>query len=250
MPLYVVATPIGNDEDLSPRAARLLSEADLWVVEEMKNGRRLAKRLGVFKEMIPLNEHNEAQNAQEALELLLSGKNLTLTTDAGTPGFADPGARLVELCHQNGVEVVAVPGPSSLSAALSLSGLPLSEFYYAGFLPRSAEERRVTIRRFAAFGVPVVLYDTPYRIKALVTDLMAELGPSRPVRVFFSLTQEDEETLVSTLSELDLYLGDSPKKREFVLVVEPSYKQRTTGGVKTKEAPHRPAKTRKSRVVR
>lgn len=246
MTLYVVATPIGNEQDLSLRAAEILKTADLWVVEELKNGRRLAKALGLFKEMIPLNEHNEKQNAAEALEELNQGKTLALVSDAGTPGFADPGAYLVELCLQECIPVVPVPGACSLSAALSVSGLKLSEFYYAGFLPREAEERRASIERFAAFGVPVVIYDTPYRIKALVADLLAQLGGSRKVRVFFQLTQEGEEVFAATLSELDLFLGDNPPKREFVLIIEPAADRRQ-GGVKLPRAPKKTPKKRKKR---
>lgn len=222
MPLYVIATPIGNPEDMTLRAQRLLKEATQWIVEEPKAARQLAKSLGVFKEMIPLNEHNEAEGAQELIELLTSGQTLALVSDCGTPGFADPGAKLVELCHQKGVQVIPVPGPSSLTAALSASGLPLKEFFYAGFLPRSREERRKAIRRWTPLKCPVVVYEAPYRLKALLEDLVAELHPDRTVRLFLALTQPEEKIFVGSLTELTVLVGKEPPKQEFVLVVDPA----------------------------
>jgi len=237
MPLYVVATPIGNPDDLSPRARQVLESADLWVVEEPKVGRRFAKSLGLQKEMMPLNEHNEAAEAAQVLQSLLEGQNLALISDCGTPLFADPGAKLVELCHQNGVQVIPVPGAASLTAALSVSGLLLTEFLFAGFLPRSSPERRAVITSWLPLKRAVVVMDTPYRIAALVQDLLQELGPVQGVRVFFSLTQPEEEIFVGNLAELTTFLGPEPPRREFVMILEaaPSKREPKPARVKTRK---------------
>jgi len=176
--------------------------------------------LGLVKEMWPLNEHNEAEAAQELLEPLMAGQSLALFSDCGTPLFADPGARLVELAHQNGIPVIPIPGPSSLTAALSISGLNLKEFLFAGFLPRSSDERRQVIKDWMPLTRAVVVMDTPYRIAQLTDDLLHELGPAQKIRIFFSLTQPGEEYFIGNLKDFRLFLGDKPPKREFVLVLE------------------------------
>jgi len=224
MPLYVIATPIGNPDDLTLRAAKLLQSSDLWIVEERKPARQLAKSLGVFKDMVQLNEHNEADEAAELIKSLKAGESLSLITDCGTPGFADPGAKLVALCHHHKVPVIPVPGASSLTAALSVSGLRLKEFFYAGFLPRNSEERRKSIRSWQSLKVPVVVYEAPYRIKPLVADLLEELPDDRGVRVFLALTQPEEKIFVGHLKGLDNWLGQAPPKLEFVMIVEPAPK--------------------------
>jgi len=222
MPLYVVATPIGNSDDLTLRAANILKASDLWLVEEMKPARQLAKSLGVIKEMVQLNEHNEAEQAADLIGALKAGESFALTSDCGTPGFADPGAKLVALCHHHKVPVIPVPGASSLTAALSVSGLRLKEFFYAGFLPRNTEERRKSIRSWQALKVPVVVYEAPYRIKPLIADLLAELPEDRGVRLFLSLTKPEEKIFIGHLKGLDNWLGETPPKLEFVLIVDPA----------------------------
>ncbi len=219
MPLFVVGLPIGNPQDITDRAKEVLSFADLIVAEEIKPTRRILKSLGLFKEVFLLNEHTEPKGAaEELMPLLAEGQNLALISDCGTPLFADPGAGLVELCHQKGYPVTPVPGASSLTAALSVSGLKLDSFYYAGFLPREREERQKAIAGFRDLACPVLLLEAPYRLGPLLRDLVAVLGGERRAQIFFALTKAGEEIAQGPLGELAK--KEMTEKREFVLLIK------------------------------
>jgi len=221
MPLYVVATPIGNWDDLSVRAARCLAGADLVVCEEAKPAKALLKHLQLFKELVCLNEHSEPTGlAQELVPLVQEGKSLVLISDCGTPLFADPGHSLVKACLDAGLPVIPLPGPSSLMTALSVSGLQFHEFYYAGFLPRKAEERKKALSRLAQFACPVALLEAPYRLQALLEDVKESL-PQRRLVLALALTQPDEAILRGTAGQLLKQLGTEKVKSEFVLILQP-----------------------------
>lgn len=221
MPLLVVAVPIGHPEDITLRAIEALKSADLILVEEAKVGRRLLSRLGIKgKEPIPLNEHNEAEEAPLILAELKRGKSVALISDAGTPLFADPGLHLVQACHAAKIPVSPIPGASSLTAALSVAGIRIDQFIYAGFLPRSAEERQKALKAHHPLGMPLVLYDTPYRLQALLEDVALIYGASQRIALMMALTQEEEEIFVGEVGQMLARLEEEKIKKEFVLILE------------------------------
>lgn len=220
MSLFIVSIPIGHPDDITLRAIETLKQVDFVVCEEIKIGRKLLKRLEIEKPLYNLNEHNETESSQEIIQLLLKNKNGAYFSDAGTPLFADPGTVLVNQCHQMGIRVIPIPGPSSLTASLSVAGVNIQQFFYAGFLPRVPEERRSSIRKLQQFNCPVVIYDTPYRLRALLDDLKLELPPSTTATLLLALTQPDEQIISGTLSEVVADVNANYKKREFVLIVD------------------------------
>ncbi len=216
--LYVVATPIGNYDDITLRALRVLREADAIICEEYRQGSTLLKKLDLpKKEMLLLNEHNEAEQAGEIVMLLVNGKKLALVSDCGTPVFADPGTRLVQLASEYQVRVVPVPGASSLMAAISVSPLPLNEFHFAGFLPQKNELRKSRLNALSRLGVPVILMDTPYRLGKLLAEVKQAFGQNRTVTLAMDLTLDTEKICHGTLSEVIRQVGE--RKSEFILIV-------------------------------
>lgn len=216
--LYIVATHIGNPRDITLRALEILQSCAAVVCEGMREGSTLLKAVGVTgKEIILLNEHNEAEKAPEVLLRLLNGDDLALISDAGTPVFADPGHYLVRLASQSGVHVTPVPGPSSLMAALSVLDFEIKQFVFAGFLSRDPDTRRQELARFKAQGMPVVLLDTPYRLSNLLQDVSRVFGKNASVTLAVDLTLPNEKILRGPVAELlNMQLG---KKSEFILIV-------------------------------
>lgn len=221
MSLSVVSVPIGHPKDITLRAIETLKEVDFLICEELREGRKLLRRLDIQKELVNINEHTEAGETDEIVRRLEKGERGALFSDCGTPLFADPGVRLVDRCHAAGIPVRPVPGASSLMSALSVAGVSLEQFYYAGFLPRGSQERRREIRRLLRFACAVVIYDTPYRLVALLEDLKIEMADRRSLILLLSLTKRDEEIRRGSPSEILERIGKRPKKREFVLIVEP-----------------------------
>ena len=221
MSLSVVSIPIGHPDDITLRAIKTLESADILICEEFKNGRKLMKQLQLDQELYCINEHNEATEVETIIQLLLKGKTAALFSDCGTPLFADPGTTLVKRCHEMGLRVTPVPGASSLMAALAIAGVPTKQFYYAGFLSRKSDVRRSEIRKFSTLDCAVVIYDTPYRLAALLKDLLTELPSARQVFLAISLTKPDEKLIYGSIKEVCLQLGDHPPKKEFVLILEP-----------------------------
>jgi len=220
--LYVVAISIGNQDDLTMRALDILRQVEAVICEEYREGARLLKSLGLDKPLHLLNEHSKPAEIKQLFEdlLILKDKAVALITDAGTPGFADPGAELVQLCHDYQVPVYPVPGASSLMAALMVSGLSAKRFVYYGFLSAKREERQQQIKDLAAWSKwDIVLLEAPYRLKALVDDLGSGLGRQRRIRLFYKLTQPQEHIFLGTLEELGRSLSRFPKG-EFVLILE------------------------------
>ena len=217
--LYLVATPIGNLGDLSPRAVDTLQAADFIAAEDTRVSLKLLNHFGVKKPLVSYHAHNCASAGQAILARLLAGESCALVTDAGTPAISDPGEDLVRLCAEHGVPVTAVPGCCAGISALALSGLPTGRFVFEGFLPAARRERRERLEALAGEERTVILHEAPHKLPATLEDLSAALGPDRRVALCRELTKLHEEVLRTTLGEaLDFYRANAPKG-EFVLVV-------------------------------
>jgi 16S rRNA (cytidine1402-2'-O)-methyltransferase len=200
--LYVVATPIGNLEDLTPRAARVLREAALVVAEDTRVTAKLLAHLGARKRLLSCWRENEAARIPEVLQALGAGSDVALCTDAGSPGLSDPGMEVVAAAHAAGHRVVPVPGPSAVVAALSVSGFPASTFRFLGFLPRKGRERRGRLAEIATAPEPVVLFEAPGRLPQTLADLEAACGAGRRALLAREISKLHEELAVGTLAEL------------------------------------------------
>ena len=220
--LYVVATPIGNLGDLSPRALKVLDGVDLIAAEDTRVTAALLAHFGVRKKLTALHEHNEAEATEEVLAQLKKDRSVALVSDAGTPLLSDPGFELVRAARRANLPVVAVPGPSAAIAALSISGLPTDSFTFAGFLPAKDEARKRRVRELAAESRTVVLYESTHRIVDTVAALAEVLEPGRRVCLARELTKLYEESHAATAPELLRWLkADENRQRgEFVLLVE------------------------------
>lgn len=215
--LYIVATPIGNPRDITLRAMDVLQEVDAVICEEYREGSTLLKRLGVSKEIILLNEHNEAEQAPQITQRLHLNQSLALISDCGTPVFADPGATLIRHVVEQGISVVPIPGPSSLMAALSVLDFKLDRFIYAGFLPRDREERRKALKHLRSTRFPIILMDAPYRLAPLLVDLEAVYGSGAKITLAIDMTLNSEKIFRGTIAEAQKHLGQ--RKGEFVVIV-------------------------------
>jgi 16S rRNA (cytidine1402-2'-O)-methyltransferase len=214
--VYVVATPIGNLEDMSPRAQRVLAEEVAVIAcEDTRQTAKLCTRFEIRKPRLSLHAHNEARRIPELLSRLEQGDSIALVSDAGTPLISDPGERLVRAAIEAGFEVVPVPGPCAITAALVASGLPTRPFAFLGFLPRKGPERRAALGELARFAGSVVLYEAPSRVAGTLADLHAALGPRR-VAVCRELTKRHEQVLRGRLGELSL----AELRGEVTLVIE------------------------------
>src|SRR5437879_4267392 len=216
--LYVVATPIGNLEDLSIRAARILREVDVIACEDTRHTRLLLQRYGITTPMVSYHEHNEPARAQELLRRLEAGESAALVSDAGTPVLSDPGFALVRQAIAGGIPVVPLPGPTAITAALSVAGLPTDRFMFLGFLPRKAGERRRALLDIARIPWTLVMFEAPHRVVHTLRDLRAVLG-DRQVAVMRELTKKFEETVRGALSEVTDRMAQAPPRGELTLVV-------------------------------
>ena len=216
MPLYVVATPIGNSDDLSPRAKKTLAEADLILGEEYRVTSTLLKSLGYpTKEIELLNEHSTKRDVAALLEKCRE-KNVALISDCGTPGFCDPGAELVAMCRSERVVVRSIPGPSSLMAFLSVCGVRLDQFQFVGFLPAKRELRTPALKKLSKEGKATILMDTPYRLSRLLEELAIQF-PQRRATIGMNLSKEDERVETGLLRDLSQRLKD--QKAEFLILL-------------------------------
>jgi 16S rRNA (cytidine1402-2'-O)-methyltransferase len=217
--LLVVATPIGNLDDLTPRAKAAFESADLVACEDTRHTGLLLHHLGIKKPLVSLHEHNERQRLPRLLAELEEGRTVALASDAGTPLLSDPGFLLVREAAARGIRVEPLPGPSALLAALVASGLPPYPFTFAGFPPPKSGKRRTFFRSWAALPHTLIYFESPHRLLASLDDALAELG-DRPVAVARELTKMHEEVLRGTLSEVRAELGGRPSlKGEIVVVV-------------------------------
>lgn len=217
--LYVVATPIGNLEDMTYRAVRILSEMDLIAAEDTRHSRRLLDHYGIKTRLISCHEHNEKERSAELLERLRAGENIALISDAGTPAIADPGYRLVRACREAGVEVACVPGCNAMIAGLSISGLPTDSFRFGGFLPTKKSARKKLIEDLCCVDHTLVFYETPHRLLAALEDLSEICGPEREIAVGRELTKRHEELFWGTLDAAREYFSQKAVKGELVLML-------------------------------
>lgn len=219
--LYLVATPIGNLEDITLRALRVLRDCDVIAAEDTRHTGRLLQHFGVSKPMVSCFRFNEARRGAELLERLRSGQIVALVSDAGTPGISDPGQRLVAAARESGLRVEAVPGACALVTALTASGLPTDEFHFVGFLPHKPGQRARRLRELSAVPGTLVLYESPYRIVRLVSEL-TDCMPDREVVLARELTKKFEEWLSGRPAELAAQLQTRPRKGEFVVMISPA----------------------------
>ena len=216
--LYLVATPIGNLGDLSPRAAETLAAADFVAAEDTRVSLKLLNHFNIKKPLVSYHEHNQAAAGPAILNRLLSGETCALVTDAGTPAVSDPGEGLVALCAENGVEVLAIPGCCAAVSALAVSGLPTGRFVFEGFLPVNRGERRERLAELAGEERTMILYEAPHRLRATLADLAEAFGERR-VTLCRELTKLHEEVSRTTLGQAAAWYGENAPKGEFVLVV-------------------------------
>lgn len=220
--LFVVATPIGNLADASPRALEALAGADLVACEDTRTSRALLTRHGIAARTVALHAHNERAATEKLLGALRAGKNVSLITDAGTPGVSDPGALLVAAAHRDGVRVVPVPGPSAALAAYCAAGFAADRFLFAGFLPSAHGARRKALAALEA-SCPVIFYEAPHRVLEAVQDLLERFGGERELVIARELTKKFEEVARMPLREARPWLLAQPHRQqgEFVLVLGP-----------------------------
>lgn len=218
--LYIVSTPIGNYEDITLRALRVLKECDFIICEEFKEARRLVSHYKIQKELFSINEHNENENANDLILKLLEGKTAALISDCGTPLFSDPGHLLVDLALQNKIDVVPVPGASSLLTALVGSGMDFEKFYYYGWLSPKKDIRRKQLYDLRRIKETIVLLDTPYRLKTLLEDIVKILGSNIPCVLAFELTKENEKFYRGNAGNILNIVEKEKLKGEFVLIIK------------------------------
>ena len=218
--LYLVATPIGNLEDITLRAIRVLKECDVVAAEDTRRSGQLLKHFGLSKPLLSYFQFNEARRSEEIIERLRRGEKVALVTDAGSPGISDPGERVVKAAIAAGFRVEAVPGACALVAGLTASGLPTEEFHFIGFLPHKSGQRRNKLESLKAFEGTLVLYESPYRIEKLLGELN-EVFPERQVVMASELTKKFEEFLRGKPAELLELTKKRSLKGEFVVMISP-----------------------------
>ena len=217
--LYIVATPIGNLEDITQRARRVLGEVDVVACEDTRRTRVLLNHFGIKTKTFSYHEHNERERAQQICKLLLAGKSVALVSDAGTPLINDPGFRVANAAIELKLPVVPIPGPTALITALVASGLPSEQFFFAGFLPSRANARRQKLEELSAIPATLVLYEAPHRIVATLMDALEVLG-NRQAAVARELTKIHEAIIRGSLRELIERIGAiSVVRGEIVLII-------------------------------
>ncbi len=218
--LYLVATPIGNLSDLSPRAVKVLSEVDFIAAEDTRNSMRLLTHLGISKPMVSYFEHNKRERGEEIAKRLQAGESCALVTDAGTPAISDPGEDMVALCAERGICVSSIPGPVASIVALTLSGLPTGRFSFEGFLSVNKAERRERLSALAVEARTMLFHEAPHKLRATLKDLAAAFGGERRIAICRELTKLNEEVLRMTLEAANAYYEAAEPRGEYVLVVE------------------------------
>ena len=217
--LYLVATPIGNLGDLSPRALETLSTADFIAAEDTRVSLKLLNHFGIKKPLVSYHEHNCAAAGQSILTRLLEGASCALVTDAGTPAISDPGEPLVRLCAENGVPVTAVPGCCAAVNALAVSGLPTGRFTFEGFLSVNRKSRREHLESLRSETRTMIFHEAPHKLRATLADLAAVFGPDRRIALCRELTKLHEEVRRCTLGQAAEYYAGNDPRGEYVLVI-------------------------------
>ncbi|MBP3812629.1 MAG: 16S rRNA (cytidine(1402)-2'-O)-methyltransferase [Acidaminococcaceae bacterium] len=216
--LYLVATPIGNLGDMTPRAVQVLTDADLIAAEDTRRTLQLLNHFSIKGKLIHYDENNKEKQGPVLLQELLQGKNIALVTDAGFPGISDPGEAMAKLAIENGISVVPVPGANACLTALVASGLPSTPFFFGAFLPKSKKNRREQLIAWKNIPATIVLYEAPHRIMDVLEEILAAWG-DRQMAFGRELTKLHEEFWRGTVSQAILYLKENPPRGEFVLVI-------------------------------
>lgn len=217
--LYIVATPIGNPQDITLRAIETLRSVDAVICEERKDGSRLLKQLEIIgKPLIELNEHNESDMIQQVLIELMNGRNMALVSDCGTPVFSDPGKQLLKLMAEMRIKVVPVPGASSLMAALSVCPFDMENFTFLGFLPPKTEQRAAVLQKHKFSECPLILMDTPYRLVKLLDEVSRTFGRQQQIFLALDLTLPSEMTCLGTVQDVAAQVQG--RKAEFILILD------------------------------
>ena len=217
--LYLVATPIGNLGDFSPRGVETLQTADFIAAEDTRVSVKLLNHFGIKKPLVSYHEHNRAAAGQAILARLLAGESCALVTDAGTPAISDPGEDLVRLCAENGVEVLSIPGCCAAVNALAVSGLPTGRFTFEGFLTVNKKSRRERLDSLKTEERTMIFHEAPHKLRTTLEDLCAAFGPERRVALCRELTKLHEETIRTTLEQAVEFYTENAPKGEYVLVV-------------------------------
>lgn len=227
--LYLVGTPIGNLDDISPRACEVLKSADVIACEDTRVTGILLSQLGINgKRLISYHEHNKAASGNGILDLLRSGLNVAQVSDAGMPAISDPGADLALLAYENDIDVSVIPGPSAVTAALSISGLDTRYFHFEGFLPSEGSKRRERLKSLNLAGETIVLYEAPHRLRKLLDELNENgFGPNK-LAICRELTKKYEEVLRMTVSEAVEYYKSTEPRGEFCICLEPKEQEPAT----------------------
>lgn len=230
--LYVIATPIGNLEDMTYRAVRLMQEVSLIAAEDTRHSRKLLDHYAIRTPLISYHEHNEGARAEQLVGKLLDGDSLGLISDAGTPCIADPGYRLVSRCRQEGIEVVAVPGASAVVAALSIAGLATDAFRFIGFLPSKAHGRGQVLQGLVEETQTTVCYESPHRLVACLEQVIDICGADRPLAIARELTKRHEELYYGCAADALEHFSSGSVKGEIVLLLGPAPERKRAGSVK------------------
>ncbi|NTW69205.1 MAG: 16S rRNA (cytidine(1402)-2'-O)-methyltransferase [Chlorobiaceae bacterium] len=219
--LYVVATPLGNLEDITLRAIKTLQQCEAIACEDTRRASILLKHLEIpGKKLISYHNYNEPRAIGQIIALLEEGTDVALTTDAGTPVISDPGYAMLQALHQRGFKVIPIPGPSAVTAALSVCPLPVNNFFFAGFLPHK-KGRKTRLEQLAALHVSIVLYESPFRIMKLLDELENHM-PTAQIFIGREMTKIHEEYVTGTIQDLRLHLTEAKRRGEFVVIVHPA----------------------------
>lgn len=217
--LFIVATPIGNPQDITLRAIETLRSVDTVICEERKDGSRLLKQLDITgKPLIELNEHNEGDMIQQILIDMMNGRSMALVSDCGTPVFSDPGKKLLKLMAEMRIKVVPVPGASSLMAALSLCPFDMENFTFLGFLPPKTEQRAAVLQKYKLSDNPIILMDTPYRLVKLLDEVNKTFGRQQQIILALDLTLPSEATFLGSIQDVAAQVQG--RKAEFILILD------------------------------
>jgi len=216
--LYVVATPIGNLGDMARRAIDVLSDVDVIASEDTRVTRRLLSHFDIESRCVSYHDNNEQYRAEELVRSLIDGNSVALVSDAGTPCISDPGYRVVNLAKQSRIEVVSVPGPSAVTAALSISGLPTDHFFFEGFLPKK-KGRQTRFQFLSSLEASIVVYESPMRIIKTLNDISTLMGDTRIVSVCREITKKFEEAFMGTIGDAIAYFSQKNPKGEFVIII-------------------------------
>lgn len=218
--LYIVSTPIGNYDDITLRAINILHEVDFIICEEYKEAKRLLHHLKIEKELHSLNEHNEKEFSFDLLKLIQEKKSAALISDCGTPLFSDPGITLVNLCIESGIEIIPIPGASSLMAALVGSGFNINKFYFAGWLSPKSDLRKKELLRLKGIKELIIIMETPYRLKSILNDITKVFSEKTKGVIAFNLTLPTEQFYRGSIKDLLKLVEEKNLKGEFVLMID------------------------------